>query len=66
MNNILEDPVVSKDLFDLPKDALKYLFSSFETCISEIKLFKAIDKRIKEIEDPTFLNELAKNYIRLS
>lgn len=39
IDEILDDPVVSKDLFDLPKDALTFIFSSSETCICEFKLF---------------------------
>jgi hypothetical protein len=66
MASIIEDPIVSKEMFELPKDALKYLISSSETCISEIKLFKAIEERIKSTEDCAFLSDIAKNNIRLS
>ena len=42
MNTILDDAHLSKDLFELPNDALKLIMSSSETCIGELKLFKAI------------------------
>lgn len=63
---ILDDPVVSKEMFEVPRDALKYLISSSETCVSEIKLFEAIDERIRTSEDSEFLKEIIKNNLRLS
>jgi hypothetical protein len=46
MSNILEDTMLSKDLFFLPEDALTHIFSSSETCIGELQLFKALKARI--------------------
>jgi hypothetical protein len=46
--DILDDSVLTNDLFDLPRDALTFIFGSSETCIGELKLFQAIKKRIDE------------------
>lgn len=49
--DILDDPMLTKDFFDLPKNALTYIFKSSETCIGELKLFKAIKARIENQSD---------------
>lgn len=73
MNEVLDDPIISEDLFKLPNEALKLIISSSETCINELKLFKAIQSKIQSEElaneDPirlNFLKDLAKHFIRLS
>lgn len=40
--DILDDQQITNDLFELPHDALRYIISSSETCIGELKLFRAI------------------------
>ena len=47
--SILDDPILTNDLFDLPNEALRIVFSSSETCIGELKLFKAIKSKIEAL-----------------
>jgi len=47
--DILDDPMLTNDLFDLPNDALIFIFKSSETCIGELKLFKAIKAKIESL-----------------
>lgn len=70
--DILDDPMLTNDLFDLPNDALMFIFKSSETCVGELKLFKAIKTKIEtfvisgEPDKVAFLKELANKYIRIS
>ena len=64
--------MLTNDLFDLPNDALMFIFKSSETCVGELKLFKAIKTKIEtfntsgELDKVAFLKELANKYIRIS
>lgn len=50
LNEVLDDPIICEDLFKLPNEALKLIISSSETCINELKLFKAIHSKIQTEE----------------
>ena len=70
--DILDDPMLANDLFDLPNDALIFIFKSSETCIGELKLFKAIKNKIEsfttsgESGKVAFLKDLANKFVRIS
>jgi hypothetical protein len=73
MDTILDDAHLSSDLFELPDDALTHIFSSSETCVGELKLFKTLQNQIDHLaaEDPDspqieFLKNTANKYIRIS
>ena len=64
--------MLTNDLFDLPNDALIFIFKSSETCIGELKLFKAIKNKIEsfvtsgESGKVAFLKDLANKFVRIS
>lgn len=69
--DILDDPLLTQDFFDLPRNALTFIFESSETCIGELKLFQAIKGRIGSLNNDSesmvkFLKQLAKKFIRIS
>lgn len=67
--DILDDPALTNDLFELPNDALTLIFSSTETCLGELKLFTALKSKIDKLENQEqvkFLKEIASKYIRIS
>lgn len=62
---ILDDEKLKEDLFKLPKDALALLFSQTETCISDYKLFKVLEEKLKALE-PMSPEKKNKNLITLA
>jgi len=50
IHDYLDDQQITKDLFELPRDALEYIISSSETCIGELKLFQAISAQIESVK----------------